>query len=209
MMLQINKDTKIYGSFSTNPGNNGCLFFNKLFQDNNINAIYKSFYSDNVSDIIQSIKHLKFGGFALSMPHKISIIPYLSEIEPTASKIGAVNTVINKDGYLIGYNTDYMGVLEFFQEKNIKNHVNIIGNGGFSKAIQSVCNTLNIKHNIITRDTISSMNHTKNVIYINATPIDVVSEHNIIIDLRPHTIDGKNVARKQAQHQYKLYTENI
>ena len=44
----INKDTKIYGSFSSNPGNNGCTFFNNKFQENNINAIYKSFYSDNI-----------------------------------------------------------------------------------------------------------------------------------------------------------------
>ena len=47
----INKDTKIYGSFSNNPGNNGCKFFNKKFQENNINAIYKSFYSNNINDI--------------------------------------------------------------------------------------------------------------------------------------------------------------
>ena len=41
-MNLINKDTKIYCSFSSNPGNNGCIYFNTKFQQNNINAIYKS-----------------------------------------------------------------------------------------------------------------------------------------------------------------------
>ena len=45
--MQINKDTKIYGSFSSNPGNNGCVFFNRKFQENNINAIYKLNITDN------------------------------------------------------------------------------------------------------------------------------------------------------------------
>ena len=43
----IDKDTKIYGSFSNNPGNNGCKFFNAQFKKEGINAIYKSFYSNN------------------------------------------------------------------------------------------------------------------------------------------------------------------
>ena len=42
----INKETKIYCSFSSNPGNNGCIFFNSEFKELNMNAIYKSFYSD-------------------------------------------------------------------------------------------------------------------------------------------------------------------
>ena len=44
----INKDTKIYCSFSENPGNNGGMFFNDAFKRNNIDAIYKSFYSNNI-----------------------------------------------------------------------------------------------------------------------------------------------------------------
>ena len=52
----INKETEIYCSFSSNPGNNGCIFFNSEFKELNMNAIYKSFYSD---DIKKSIKILK------------------------------------------------------------------------------------------------------------------------------------------------------
>ena len=67
----INKDTKIYGSFSNNPGNNGCKFFNSKFKEDNINAIYKSFYSSNIRDSINAVKILGIKGCAISMPFKV------------------------------------------------------------------------------------------------------------------------------------------
>ena len=136
MQQQINKDTKIYGSFSETPGNNGCIFFNNAFEKYNINAIYKSFYSNDIKKTIEAVKHLEFSGFALSMPHKITVIPHLNHLDEISHKIGAVNTVINTNGELTGYNTDFFGIIDFFSYINIDKNINIIGNGGFSKAIQ-------------------------------------------------------------------------
>ena len=76
----INKDTQLYGSFSDNPGNNGCMFFNKGFKKHKIDAIYKSFHSTDIKKTIGSVKHLNFSGFALSMPLKIEVIPYLDVV---------------------------------------------------------------------------------------------------------------------------------
>lgn len=78
--MLINKDTKIYCSFSSNPGNNGCEFFNNKFQDQNINAIYKSFYSDNLKNSIKAVKILDIKGFAISMPFKIEVLNYVDEL---------------------------------------------------------------------------------------------------------------------------------
>ena len=78
--MLINKDTKIYCSFSSNPGNNGCEFFNNKFQDQNINAIYKSFYSDNIEDSIKAVKTLDIKGFAISMPFKVEVLNYVDEL---------------------------------------------------------------------------------------------------------------------------------
>ena len=64
-MLKIDKDTDIYCSFSTNPGNNGCEFFNKQFQIHNLNAIYKSFRSESIKESIDAVKALDIRGFAL------------------------------------------------------------------------------------------------------------------------------------------------
>ena len=119
-MITLNKDTKIYGSFSSNPGNNGCMFFNTRFQQDGINAIYKSFYSDDIVGSVVAAKILKFSGFAVSMPFKVEILDQVDEIEFAADAIGAANTVINKNGYLYAYNTDWVGVYNFFKSVNIK-----------------------------------------------------------------------------------------
>lgn len=206
MQQQINKDTKIYGSFSETPGNNGCIFFNNAFEKYNINAIYKSFYSNDIKKTIEAVKHLEFSGFALSMPHKISVIPHLNHLDEISYKIGAVNTVINNNGELTGYNTDFFGIIDFFSYINIDKNINIIGNGGFSKAIQYACRKLNIEYKIFERKDIDTIPSILNETFINATPIEIKSIYSRIIDLRPNTFYGKMVAENQAKHQFKLYT---
>ena len=206
----INKDTKIYGSFSNNPGNNGCKFFNKKFQENNINAIYKSFYSNNIKKSIEAVKSLDIKGFAISMPFKIEILKYLDEVDEAVNVIGACNTVINNKGKLKGYNTDWVGVLNFIKTNKDpirvehKDKINIIGNGGFSKAIQYTCNILDIKYNIITRDKMNLVSSLEGVT-LNATPLDIKGVKQLI-DCRPFIKQGKIIALLQAKEQYKIYT---
>lgn len=208
--MNINKDTKIYGSFSSNPGNNGCIFFNEKFEKYNIDAIYKSFYSTDAEKLIESVKHLKFSGFALSMPLKIDIIKYLDDIDSAAKEIGAVNTVINKDNKLVGYNTDWLGVYNYFIKNKIWLPLNqpviILGNGGFSKAIQYALKKLDLKYKIITRQNWDEINDINHFIVFNATPIDVNVENCNYIDGRPFTENGKEIAKLQAIEQFYLYT---
>jgi shikimate dehydrogenase len=206
MEFQINKDTKIYGSFSNNPGNNGCIFFNDAFQQRGINSIYKSFYADNIENVILATKTLGFAGFALSMPFKVEVLKYLDIIDESANQIGAVNTVLNNNGILTGYNTDFFGVADFFSHRNINGHINIIGNGGFSKAIQTVCKSMGIDYTIILRNGVLNILKTEGLVYVNATPADIEFGNNTFIDLRPTTPDGKLVAKYQAIHQFKIYT---
>jgi shikimate 5-dehydrogenase len=203
----INKDTKLYGSFSENPGNNGCMFFNKAFEKYGIDAIYKSFYSNNIKDTIQAVKHLNFSGFALSMPHKVTVIPYLNELSDAAHTIGAVNTVLNENGKLIGHNTDFTGVCTFFDYHPIGEKVFILGNGGFSRAIRHACGIKGIQYEILERKDVYKIEDLHNETIINATPAEVISHQNKVIDLRPHTHYGKVVAEFQAMDQFKLYTK--
>ena len=201
----INKDTLLYGSFSNSPGNNGCVFFNELFKKHNINAIYKSFYSDNISNTITSVKHLKFSGFALSAPHKIEVLEYLNETDISVQEIGAANTIINKNDKLCGYNTDWVGVYELLRNENLEK-INILGNGWFSKSIQYACKKLDLRYIIYHRNDILSIDDVANETFINATPIDIKSVNNRIIDGRPFTEEGKNIFNRQAKEQFKLYT---
>jgi len=206
--MKINKDTKIYGSFSSNPGNNGCITFNTAFEQYNIDAIYKSFYSTNAEELIKSVKHLNFSGFALSMPLKIEIMKYLDEIDEAALEIGAVNTVVNNDGKFIGYNTDWMGVYNYLNTYYTywkDNYLTILGNGGFSKAIQYMCKKFNVGFDVITRNRWNEISELSDLIF-NATPVDIEINDGILIDGRPFTESGKIIANLQAKEQFYLYT---
>ena len=203
-VIMINKDTKIYCSFSSNPGNNGCIFFNSEFKERNMNAIYKSFYSDDIKKSIEAVKSLGIKGFALSMPFKIEALDYVDEVEDSARKISSINTVVNNDGYLTGYNTDWVGVKKYFETRRFDS-IYIIGNGGFSKAVQYTCDIMDIKFSIITRKNWRLIEELDDKIIFNATPVDVKT-NNFLIDGRPHTDIGKEIALYQAKEQFKIYT---
>jgi len=201
----INKDTKIYGSFSSNPGNNGCMFFNDAFKEKNINAIYKSFYSNNIQESVRAVKALDIKGFAVSMPFKIDVLDYVDVQDDAVTTIGSANTILNDNGWLKAYNTDYLGVMEFLKTLRV-NHLYILGNGGFSKAIQYACRLLQINHTIITRGSWSLIDSLHSETLFNATPADVISINNNVIDGRPFTNVGKKIAMEQAKIQFKIYT---
>lgn len=198
----INKDTKLYGSFSDNPGNNGCTFFNSAFEKQQIDAIYKSFYGDDIVDIVSAVKTLRFSGFALSMPFKRQIIKYLDSIDDAAKEIGAVNTVVIEDGKLIGYNTDWIGIKNYFSDSLDK--LTILGNGGFSKAVQYHCITKGIPYTVITRKDWGKVYDLEGYVF-NATPIPVVTK-GLLTDGRPQAKAGSVIAKLQAIEQFKIYT---
>ena len=200
----INKDTKLYGSFSSNPGNNGCMFFNTRFQQDGINAIYKSFYSDNILSSIIAAKVLKFSGFAVSMPFKVKVLEHVNEIDFAAKVIGAANTIINKDGYLKAYNTDWLGVYNYLSLLTKPEQLIILGNGGFGKAVEYACTQLNIPCRFILRDEWDRVPYLDGIIF-NATPVDV-EVRGTLIDGRPFVEgQGRVITDLQAEEQYKLY----
>jgi shikimate 5-dehydrogenase len=200
--MVINRDTKIFGSFSKNPGNDGCYFFNSAFQRYSVNAIYKSFYSDDIELSVESAKHLKFGGFAVSMPHKVKILEYLDWCDNSVTDIGSCNTVKIVEDKLFGYNTDWIGIDKYLP-REVKN-ITILGNGGFSLAAQYVCRIRGINYEIITRDGWDEVKNLKGWIF-NATPIDVESKGRVI-EARTEFESGKLMSRYQAIEQFKIYT---
>lgn len=87
-----------------------------------------------------------FRGINVTIPYKQMVIPYLDEIDEAAKKIGAVNTIVNKDGKLYGYNTDFYGLLSIIERAGITvdgKRVFILGTGGTSKTSVAVCEHLN------------------------------------------------------------------
>ena len=93
---------------------------------------------EDLRDAVRGTKALDFAGANVTVPHKENVIPLLDEVDKEASLIGAVNTVVNKDGRLIGYNTDGRGFMQGLAEEGIEpggRNILIIGAGGASRAI--------------------------------------------------------------------------
>jgi shikimate dehydrogenase len=116
------------------------VMHNDLFSFYKIDAHYQPLLvkKEKLKEAIIGLKAIGVSGFNVTVPHKTDIIPFLDEIDPLAEQIGAVNTVVNRDGALVGYNTDGLG-FETALKKIITNlstqKVLMIGAGGASKAI--------------------------------------------------------------------------
>lgn len=98
------------------------------------------------------MENKNFKGINVTIPYKKDVIPYLDEIDESAKAIGAVNTIINVDGKLKGYNTDFGGFLYMVKAHNVHmegKKVLIIGNGGACAAVKAVCKHENAKDIVI------------------------------------------------------------
>lgn len=99
-------------------------------------------------DLASFMLSKKFKAINVTIPYKEAVIPYLDEISEEAKAVGAVNVVLNKNGKLIGYNTDMLGFTALIEhmclDVNDKN-ILILGNGGASKAVVASLNSLGVK----------------------------------------------------------------
>lgn len=93
-----------------------------------------------------------FNGINVTIPYKETVIPYLDVIEEQALQIGSVNTIVQRDGLLYGYNTDYWGFL-YTLEKNKIELTNkkciILGSGGAHKAVYAVVQSCNASEIVV------------------------------------------------------------
>lgn len=113
---------------------------NDLFSLYNMDAIYLPFQvkDEDLHDAVNGLRALGAVGFNVTIPHKSKIIPFLDEVDELAASIGAVNTVVNQDGKLIGYNTDGLGFLKGLNGivSEVKGkRILVIGAGGAARAI--------------------------------------------------------------------------
>ena len=116
---------------------------NAAFKNRGLDYVYLPFRvaKTRLGEAILGIKALNIRGLNVTIPHKVSVIPLLDELDPLAEKIGAVNTIINNDGVLKGYNTDAHGFLRAMLEQDIEpdgKSIVMLGAGGASRAISFI-----------------------------------------------------------------------
>ncbi|RXT14787.1 shikimate dehydrogenase [Ammoniphilus sp. CFH 90114] len=114
---------------------------NAAFKYLELNYAYAAFAisKENLPEAVRGIRALGFRGINVTIPHKVEVMKYLDEIDDEAREIGAVNTIVNQDGRLIGYNTDGQGfVLSLLEETGVQlkgKRVLMIGAGGAARAV--------------------------------------------------------------------------
>jgi shikimate dehydrogenase len=98
---------------------------------------YVAFGIEQTQDAVLAMRYLGIRGLGVSMPHKIRVMGYLDAMDETATRIGAVNTIVNDDGHLTGYNTDWIGAVRALEEQvQLEGkHVIVVGAGGAARAI--------------------------------------------------------------------------
>ncbi len=134
----INGHTKIYGilgrpvAHSLSPA-----MHNAAFRELGINAVYVPFPVTDLPQAVAGLRGLAIGGGSVTIPFKEEIIPLIDEIDPRAARMGAVNTVVNREGRLIGYNTDWLGAVTALKVQTgmAGEHFLLLGAGGAARAI--------------------------------------------------------------------------
>jgi len=113
------------------------LIHNAAFDHLNLNYVFLAFKVERLKEAVQGIRAFDLKGVSVTIPHKVAIIDYLDEVEDIAGKIGAVNTVVNRGGRLIGYNTDWSGAIEALEAQvDLKGRkALVLGAGGAARAM--------------------------------------------------------------------------
>ena len=111
---------------------------NRAFEATNTNGVYLAWEVEgtDLAETVANIRRYQMFGINLSMPYKEQVIPYLDQLSEEARLIGAVNTVVNREGTLIGYNTDGKGLFKSLPSFKISGkRMVLLGAGGAAKAI--------------------------------------------------------------------------
>ena len=167
----------------------GPVMHNTAFSELGYNGAYLAFRVKDIGKAVVGIKALGIKGASITIPHKVPVMDFLDELDDTAQKIGAVNTILNKKDVLTGYNSDGIGAVKaLFERTTIEDkNVIILGAGGAARAIGfaiiseggrvTVINRTLAKGEKLAKDLgadfqpISKLNQTACHILINTTPV--------------------------------------
>ncbi|MGA9177113.1 MAG: shikimate dehydrogenase [Desulfobacterales bacterium] len=197
--MNINSDTNLFAVLGDPVSHSlGPVMHNTAFSELGYNGTYLAFRVKDIGKAVVGIKALGIKGASITIPHKVSVMDFLDELDDTAQKIGAVNTILNKKDVLIGYNSDGIGAVKaLFERTTIEDkNVVILGAGGAARAIGfaiiseggrvTVINRTLTKGEKLAKDLgadfqpISKLNQTACHILINTTPVGMFPDIDAI-----------------------------
>ena len=116
------------------------IMHNAAFNHLKLDFVFLAFRvkAAELENAVRGMRGLGIRGLNVTMPHKNAVIKYLDEVDPTVKFLGSVNTILNDDGRLLGFNTDGVGALKALQENDVEldgKKLLLLGAGGAAKAI--------------------------------------------------------------------------
>jgi len=137
----VNADTEIYGVIA-NPVAHSMspAIHNAAFAATGLNAVYLPFKVDDVVTFIRDFREIDVRGYSVTIPHKEAAIAAVDEVDSLVREIGALNTIVNRDGRLFGYNTDCVAAIRALEDRMGEGalkgkRVVLLGAGGSARAI--------------------------------------------------------------------------
>ncbi len=130
--------TELYAVFGNPVAHSmGPLMHNTWFEECRVNAVYLAFSMEDIRQGADAMRALNIKGASVTIPFKEKILEYLDHVDAMAGEIGAVNTVVNRDGQLWGYNTDCAGAVDPLKAVcSLRGkRVYILGAGGAARAV--------------------------------------------------------------------------
>lgn len=137
MSITPNKDTVLCMSLAGRPGTFGVRFHNHLYGQMGLDYYYKAMTTADLPAAVGGIRALGIRGCGVSMPFKEACIPLVDEMDASAAAIESVNTLVNTDGHLKAYNTDYIAIRQLIDQHGLDPAMSFAlrGSGGMAKAV--------------------------------------------------------------------------
>lgn len=133
----ISEDTQLCMSLASNPSSIGTRFHNFLYDELDLDYVYKAFTTTELAGALTGMRALGIRGCGISMPFKQAALALVDELDESAAAIGAINTIVNTAGHLLAYNTDHLAVAALLAEHRIPPHHEfaVLGSGGMARAV--------------------------------------------------------------------------
>ena len=162
----------MYGLLGKKLGHSYSKIIHECFCDYQYDLIEIEF-----EQLDEFFKQKNFKAVNVTIPYKQDVIKYLDYVDDLVKRIGACNSIVNIDGKLFGYNSDYYGFMQLLNVNKIdinNQNVIILGNGGATKAIECVLNDLNVKNIIKVKPNLSDETITYPQCYENYCDYDII-----------------------------------
>lgn len=136
MTRPLSASTQLCMSLAARPGTFGTRFHNHLYRLLDLDFVYKAFTTTDLPAAVAGIRALGIRGCGVSMPFKEACVALVDQLDPSAA-IGSVNTVVNTDGVLRAYNTDYLAVRQLADTHGLRPDMSVAlrGSGGMARAV--------------------------------------------------------------------------